>query len=61
MIPPPAFDPLVAYGNFPEPPDRLIERDNVLDTLERTFEAGSQLVTVEGPEGIGKSTLLADN
>jgi hypothetical protein len=59
MTPPANFDPLVAYGNLPEAPDRLIERDNVLDTLDRTFETGSQLVAVEGPEGIGKSTLLA--
>jgi hypothetical protein len=53
------IDPQVLHGTFPEPPQPEIRRDNILDTLDRIFEAGTHVVSVEGIEGIGKTTLLA--
>ena len=38
--------------------DPLIDRGNVLDTIDTIFEAGTELILVEGEEGIGKTILL---
>jgi hypothetical protein len=46
-------------AHFPELPAALVPRDNILSTLEDMFSSGIQLLTVEGPEEIGKTTLLA--
>jgi len=44
--------------SFPEIPEPLISRDNILDTLDTLFMSGTELIVVEGEEGIGKTTLL---
>jgi hypothetical protein len=45
--------------NFPTLPDPEIQRENYLDTIETMFDGVTELVVVEGDEGIGKTTLLA--
>ena len=45
--------------SFPRLREPLIPRDNILDTIERMFEGEIELVAVEGDEGMGKTTLLA--
>jgi len=45
--------------SFPELPDPQILRDNVLDAIEDVLRGTTQIVVVEGVEGIGKTTLLA--
>ena len=39
--------------------DGVIERDNIIDTLETILNGETQIVGVEGEEGIGKTVLLA--
>ena len=45
---------------FPVLPMDLIKRDNLVDTLETMFEGEVDVIIVEGLEGIGKTTLLAE-
>jgi ATP/maltotriose-dependent transcriptional regulator MalT len=45
--------------SFPRLPERMISRDNIIDVLERMFDGGIELVSVEGEDGLGKTTLLA--
>jgi hypothetical protein len=45
--------------SFPEMPKPEIQRENFLDTIDTIFQGGTELVVVEGTEGIGKTTLLA--
>jgi len=57
------MDNTLACFSFPEHAccvdnNQLVERDNILDTLEMMFEE-TELISVEGDEGIGKTTLLA--
>jgi len=39
--------------------DYIISRDNVIDTIDKMFSNRNQIVFVEGEEGIGRTTLLA--
>jgi ABC-type taurine transport system ATPase subunit len=43
---------------FPDSPSPEVCRDNLLDTIGKIFE-NIDVVVVEGEEGIGKTTLLA--
>lgn len=52
-------DLTVICQSFPETPTPLIDRENFLDTIDALFERGTELIVVEGAEGIGKTTLLA--
>lgn len=45
-------------SNFPPTPQQEILRESLIDTINQLFEKHS-LVIVEGPNGIGKTTLLA--
>jgi len=45
--------------SFPQMPELLIPRDNLLNTVERMFGGDIELVMIEGEEGLGKTTLLA--
>ena len=45
--------------SFPVLPSRLVPRPHYLAHIEAYFDAGAQLVIVEGEEGYGKTTLLA--
>jgi len=45
--------------NFPKSPDSEVYRENLLDTIDRIFKSDSDLLIIEGNEGIGKTTLLA--
>jgi tetratricopeptide (TPR) repeat protein len=46
--------------SFPELEAPQIKRDNIINTIEDTmFKSGIKLVAVEGNEGIGRTTLLA--
>jgi hypothetical protein len=45
--------------NFPKSPVSEVSRDHLLDTIDRTFEAGTNILIVEGCEGIGKTIFLA--
>lgn len=44
---------------FPDQPDKVIERGNLINLIESQFDADADLVVVEGGEGYGKTTLLA--
>lgn len=44
---------------FPRLPQPLIERESMLDTFDDMFAADIQVIVIEGKEGIGKTTLLA--
>ena len=46
-------------NSFPELPAKQVIRENILTTLDDMFNSGIQLLTVEGAEEIGKTTLLA--
>lgn len=37
----------------------FISRENVIATIDKIFESGAQVIGIEGEEGIGKTTLLA--
>jgi hypothetical protein len=52
------MDLTVVCQSFPKILDHQIWRDNMLDTLDRMFDDGRQLIVVSGAEGIGKTTLL---
>jgi len=52
-------DPTVICQSFPETPRPEIARDNILSTIETIFQSDIELVAVEGQQGIGKTTLLA--
>jgi hypothetical protein len=45
--------------NFPKNPTSEVSRENLLDTIDRTFKSDTVLLVIEGNEGIGKTTLLA--
>jgi hypothetical protein len=45
--------------SFPEMPEPEIHRENFLDTIDVIFQGETELIVVEGVEGIGKTTLLA--
>ena len=47
------------YGAIPQPPRRLIGRDEAFKTLSRWFGSRSRCMTVTGIAGIGKSALVA--
>ena len=53
------MDITLVCRSFPQMPKSLVERENVLDIFDTIFEGGSQLVVIEGGEGTGKTTLLA--
>ena len=44
---------------FPPTPECEIRRDHLLETFERVFAGNVDLLVLEGDEGIGKTTLLA--
>ena len=44
---------------FPLPPEREIEREHHLETIERVFAGPVDLLVLEGDDGIGKTTLLS--
>jgi hypothetical protein len=45
--------------NFPPPPDPELFRDNVINTLRNLVNDAVYAVAIEGPDGIGKTTVLA--
>ncbi len=45
--------------SLPAAPTHFIEADNKVLSIERFFEGDAHIVCVEGPDGIGKTTLLA--
>ncbi len=45
--------------SFPELEQPQIPRDNIINTIEGIFEAGAKVVVMEGNDGIGKTTALA--
>lgn len=53
------MDLTVVSQSFPEIVPPLISRENFLDTLDTIFDNGTELIVVEGMEGIGKTILLA--
>ncbi|MEZ5326986.1 MAG: ATP-binding protein [Verrucomicrobiales bacterium] len=50
---------LAVSSTFPTLPDPLIERANLIQTLHDML-ADTEVVAIDGPEGIGKTTLLAE-
>ncbi len=44
---------------FPETSGVQIRRDNLIALIEKTLDSGVELLTIEGSEGMGKTTLLA--
>jgi KaiC/GvpD/RAD55 family RecA-like ATPase len=53
------MDLTLVCQSFPREPMPEIRRDNILDTIERTFAGDNEVVMIEGGEGLGKTTLLA--
>jgi hypothetical protein len=54
-----AGDVTVVATSFPDLPPIQVVRENILSTLDDMFHSGMQLLTVEGAEEVGKTTLLA--
>ena len=52
------MDLVEVSGSFPRLPLHQVEREPVLVTLEQLLQ-NNQVVVVEGPQGIGKTTVLA--
>lgn len=46
-------------NTFPQRGDKYIPRDNMMMTLVEMLQTDTEVVLVEGPDGIGKTTLLA--
>src|SRR5260370_21657112 len=46
-------------NSFPEPTGVQIHRQHLVSLIERTLGSGIEVLTVEGTEGIGKTTLLS--
>src|SRR2546425_162076 len=46
-------------SSFPETYGIQIKRENILHSLETTLDSETYILTVEGCEGMGKTTLLA--
>jgi hypothetical protein len=53
------MDLTIACQSFPELPEANISRDNIITTISTIFEGRTQMVVVEGEEGMGKTILLA--
>jgi hypothetical protein len=53
------MDLTVVCRSFPVSPHPEIHREHFLDTIDKIFEGDTILVVVEGVDGIGKTTLLA--
>lgn len=45
-------------ATVPPAPSPLVDRQNMLDTVDQMFTSGVEVVCVEGDDGIGKTTLL---
>lgn len=52
------MDSNIISRTFPEINHLLINRDNNLESIENLFDSGAKIVVVDGPEIIGKTTLL---
>jgi hypothetical protein len=46
-------------STFPEKPDCEIQRENMISTLLGQLKKNTEIIVVEGEEGVGKTTLLA--
>src|SRR5688572_14161857 len=46
-------------GTFPDLPEPLVPRDNVLDLIDNSFARGFEVFCLEGPEGRGKTVTAA--
>ncbi len=53
------MDLTLVCQSFPSISKPQIQRDNILETIEAIFDGETEMVSVEGEEGIGKTTLLA--
>ncbi len=53
------MDITVVSRSFPQILASQVYRENILDTIDTIFEGDTQLLVIEGGEGIGKTTLLA--
>ncbi len=53
------MDITVVSRSFPQYLPPQVYRENILDTIDTIFEGDTQLLVIEGGEGIGKTTLLA--
>ena len=45
-------------SSFPNLPPNLILRENILNTIETILEGETEVIIVEGEDGIGKTTIL---
>lgn len=45
--------------SFPSPLDHEVQRENIWNTVDSLFRGGWEVIFIEGDEGIGKTTLLA--
>lgn len=52
-------DPTIICSSFPDNPGNCIDRPNILHAIDDILGGLTQVVFVQGIEGIGKSTLLA--
>ena len=59
MIKEEVMDVTVVSRSFPQLSPPQVYRENILDTIDTIFEGDTQLLVIEGGEGIGKTTLLA--
>jgi len=52
------MDVTTVCRSFPQISSPQIQRENILETIDTTFDGDTQLLVIEGREGIGKTTLL---
>jgi hypothetical protein len=52
------MDITVVSRSFPQTLHPQVYRENILDTIDTIFEGDTQLLVIEGGEGIGKTMLL---
>jgi len=45
--------------SIPSTPEPEINRDNILETVDTLFNSGTQIIIIEGEDGIGKTNLLS--
>lgn len=54
------LDVTTVARNFPELPSNVLQRENLLETLDSILSGNTGVVVLEGAEGSGKTTLVAN-
>lgn len=60
MSPSQLLDVTTLSRGFPDEPESKVSRDNLIEAIEGILEGNTDVVLIEGNEGIGKTNLVAD-